>query len=673
MAPENMCQYLQGVLPGRFGKIEVVHPLQQLSGSFTPGLGLSGNIEGLAFYGSDDGTHDYLIVFRVGAYTYSGQTYRSTSAYCHQITWSVTKEHGVTVGKATLGNATILNHFYYYARPIRTVQFGKELIICGGQDDYLVNSVYVGQAPPTRIYYETDVTNPKGAGLHWFTCGAQAILNSTLAVSYVSSGVLTGTYQYALVEVDEFGRVGDTIDAAGVAWKSATPSAQKVKLDWVEDVRDAAFGFTGSLGHTYTRIFRKNPGGSVGYKVADVARGTVTYTDNTADSAIAGNAVADPDGYNSPPIRGSVCTVWKNRLILNTDVEWPPSDPRSIQISNEGSSVQFSVLAVPDRKSSGLNLQVSDQTGDNVCGFINYGSVLGLLKGESYSQLFGDNADDFVLRPIHKRGSRSPDSIVVSDEGCYYTSSVGVVRLTGDGGFAPEHMTHEIEDDLFAWQKSTSYGDVTMPPGAINNACAATWDHRVYVNLGNKTWVFDEISHGWADTGYGIVANMTVCNTWDSANSRHGPKIVVLLQKANTASAIFDTIYYFETDTTYVSGSAPYAHLNPPARIVTRCYDGSGLPRSSEKRLLRFKAWGEYHGDDTGTWPQIGTVVLHSETTASAPFPIYPPDNYLKQQGLLIQQDMGAGVTGGLLWAEIEFTDPRFTLRDTQMEYVRLS
>jgi hypothetical protein len=210
-----------------------------------------------------------------------------------------------------------------------------------------------------------------------------------------------------------------------------------------------------------------------------------------------------------------------------------------------------------------------------------------------------------------------------------------------------------------------------------DKANAYTWmhDNRLYLSMGRRTLVYDTqiAGGGWADTSYG--------------NVRQGIRIQVpnheewmfLLMPGPLGGNAFNYVAYSS------------AMLKPGMNNVTNVglrqvyigpFDGKGTDRTSTKRAVRLRVWGEYDNPGQEIPIVIGTLTMYSDSGYSEQYPILPlarsgfsalpnPPRVM-EPGLVVEQCFRTAMQGRVLWGVLEFTEPCVSVRDQMLEYVRL-
>jgi hypothetical protein len=626
--PENRAQYIEGFVPARQGVMALAPFLKRVQKV----LGIT--VQGTAIWLSSDGQLDKLLLFS-GTTVYSTPLF-NTYAYDER----ADGQHSIlTIGSLTNLGVTLGTNA---SAGVTSVQFGTELIISiGGGTMYR--------------YYCTEPGNVEKLFALGMATGGAPTLSATTGGSMTPSQ----EYSYLWTIVDELGREGSPSDSTSVTLSSTQNAVTVTRGSGTSG---------GTTGFTSWNVYRLNPGSETFNFVATVALASTTYTDTDSDATVAANDAAPDAGENDAPNAGAIMEVWKNRLVLNDT-----SLPGWIQISNAGSSTQFSSLALPTNVDDGIRIEVGGKGDNEVTGLANLGSLLCVFKRQTTSLLYGDNITDFTMRPALEQGCQNFGSVQRCGNVVLFLSNDGVYSIGYESGYAIQKVSEQI-DNLFAGFVRTAQRGEPTPIGrtksvqvlnAIDGNVKSFYsENRYYLSFGNRTLCYDLETNGWTDTGWGLIKTVSRYLSQTTLVAGAAPETVFLtIGDVNNFAAF---LYYYTVDDTPKDIDAPQVI---ESRIVTRCFDGDGPVLNRTKRAKRFTQWGSC-GKVAGT--RIGQVRGYADGRLIEVWPIYA-EMVIDQYGALFEQEWTPAMTGHELWAEVEFTVNDLTLEDSKMTYVFLN
>lgn len=182
------------------------------------------------------------------------------------------------------------------------------------------------------------------------------------------------------------------------------------------------------------RIYRYLDGGSFPYLVAEVAAGTTSYTDNTADASLTTRA---DSRYNKacPPSQAYLCCKYA-QCIWYVD----GSNPYKLVFSKPytGSDVDLEYFPVN-------NYVISNEP---ITALIVVPGKMLVFHPRSISYVSGFSSDDFVFQPfIAGVGTVFAQSVATNGSEIAFLAEQGLVSVPAQGG-SPRHISREIDLDL---------------------------------------------------------------------------------------------------------------------------------------------------------------------------------------------------------------------------------
>lgn len=486
----------------------------------------------------------------------------------------------------------------------------------------------------------------------------------SLAQGTTGSLTLLGTYTYFTVAVDELGRESSPSPTTAVTLTGANDSVTVTRGS------NTNGGETGSF---YWRVYRKNPNGSVYYRVSqsDIAAATTTYTDNAADTTVVAYQLGPQAGENDQPAGPKCAVMWKNRLVIAD-----ASNPFRIKLSNYARPTQFSALASPSNAEIGGSIIITSTYGDEIKALVPFGSVLGVFTRHAFFTVSGDDPSSWRVRQVHSVGCNAPGTVVSTGSVCYWANADGVYRM--DGGFVPQKISEDIEADLLGWRvlPSAANGAAFPPEEAAASDASAFWmDHRYYMSYAGRQWVFDELTDGWALLGWGDAMVGVAAAAW---NTGYTFAVMAIAPAFDRDPYWFPNrfdypSFFFLISNNEVHGAWPHGptELNLPLAYKSRPFDAEGAPRSFLKRPERYIAWGSYNGAAL-PFDEIGTLTLSCDGQEEQ-YPIYPPDEEMVSQGRLIEQETNGILFGEVVSVKLELDDRLIDIGEQRLEYTPLN
>lgn len=653
----DRAQLLSGFLPARYGRLRLAPLLKRIARNygFTP----SSPIHGSAVWLSQGGAGDRLLLFSgIGVYSLNltaiwQQDERDDGVHSYIQLPSLT--NGVPVTGPTAQSAQA---------GVSSVQFHTELIIS------IAGQLY-------RYYVDSD-----GAGSeHLYPLGLlnpyNVFIGSPLTIGATGAGVLNGVYSYLMTYGDEFHR--ESSPSRPVTTGTLSSNEQTITLTGTTPT---------GYGITYWNLYRLNPGASTYAKVAEIAIGTSSYTDNVADSVVNAAATAPTAGENDPPGTrttypgpsgfSNILCVWKDRLVLNDE-----DNPNHIQISNAGTPTQFSSLPLPTNTTDGTRLTVEGKGQNAVTGLANLGSLLAVFGHESVNLLYGDTISDFTLRPVLERGCVNASSVQRCENVVLFLSDDGVYSIGYENGYAVQKVSQDVDDLFSGWTpvamtafgsvEATSIGrptSVQVLNSVFQDVTSFYSEGRYFLSFGDRTLCYDVQTGGWSDTGWGFLRTVS---RYFSQMSYAFP-----YQPANAPETVFITLGGVNDFTTdlyyYTAADTPGDRDAPPsgtstARVVLRPYDAENAPEARAKRLALLSIYGST-ASPKGT--PIGTVRFYADGQQVGAAPLLAGLAF-RRKGALVEVAPPNPVPAEVGWVELDFIVNDIELRDVVCEYVPLN
>lgn len=298
------------------------------------------------------------------------------------------------------------------------------------------------------------------------------------AVAKGDSNGLTGNYYYKCTYlVDGYSEgnasvASDLIDPSGeavvVTKPTSTPEADVTK--WI--------------------IYRTIAGGSIYYKLAEVAIGTGTYTDTTADSSLDTGTTA-PSDYSAPPANADfICLLHRYIFLADKDT----------------SRVYFSTQDYPEKYPAAYYFDINPKDGENLSGLITALGYIYCFKQNAIYAICGNDVTDFGVPPNKwsKYGCYAPDTLV---EGLwqgipviFYLHKTGLRIWNGTNSHLVSSKIQDTIDSIL-----DDYIDI---------ACAEIVGEELWLSIctsgttNNETWILDLETGDWRKNDFGCNALM---------------------------------------------------------------------------------------------------------------------------------------------------------------------
>lgn len=642
--PEDRAQSITGWLSQRLGKQRQVPQLRSCLTSSFP-------LAGVAPYYSSDGLHDKLVCIRAS----NGAVYTTPLTGVYSYYTAGGKRHvQISLSALTLAAATPT---IGAANGIRYVQFKDELIIFNQTPASTSTTDPVTPSASMVRYWVDTVGNEYvktvGTGPFGTWSFPNSLVPTLVDLGAASGGQSAGVYKYAVALVDEKGRIGGltylygniSVSSADQPIQITVAAGHGVRLRWVTAVPS---GYT-------LNIYRTVADGAVYLLVTNVAATTTSYDDTAADTAL-GDA-APTIGQNDAPYTATFGAVWKDHLVLNEATAYSPLGTQLIQISNTDSPVNFSVIAEPGSDADGLTLNCGSDTGDQVTALANLGSFLMIGMGRSIGLLQGQDSTDFEFIPTHKRGVLNHSSVVRAENEVPFLSNDSIYQLSYQNGFSIGKISLEIEDFFTEFVDTVGNGTLSDYQNRIQ-ACAAAgnlwawyWRNYYFISLPMTTLVYDTLTHGWTDTGWGFIGSAAVYQ------QQGVPDSVFVLPRTVLATAP-STVYWYnaEQQADDTDGLSTVA-----AQEITRPFDGKGPALERRKKYHRFTLFDAGSDPAPATGDALGTLTFFSNAGVEESYPIVAGQT-LGSPDALFEQDLSSGAIGRLGWFQIDITVPGIVL-----------
>lgn len=636
--PENRCQFLKGFLPARFGQQRQAPQLRDV-------VTLTFDAVAVFPYYSQSGDYDQLVIIRSNATVYAGALKLSTSYNAFQYNPYNGRQHVALNRDTTAGRLCAPTNVSFTTGSLgtqcdtaRAIQFDNELFIFNASSTTssnigLMARFYVDSSGNRHLY----AVNP--GTISWAATGA--------VDSGVAGNLSIGVYRYAIAPVDELGREGPLIveDNSGNPVTVTLTAANKITVqNYTVGAGSAPGGFN---------IYRTVANGSTFLFVANDSASP--YTDNTADIDL-GDAAPEV-GENDAPLGATFAAVYKDRLVLNS-----VNFPQNIQISNAGAPTQFSSIPLPTNPSDGLTIGVGTDTGAQVTGLANDGSLLAIFLRRSVKVLQGNDSTDFEVVEVHKRGAINHDSLARCENVTPFLSTDGVYEMAYNNAFMIRKISLDIENFFFDDADTVGNGNESdfvkriMAAATAGSLFGIYWDNLYLLALPMQTLAYDLVAEGWSQTGWGLISSAAV---YSQAGT---PNACFVLTRTN-ASVKPRTIKYFHDMQSWDDPDAlPYNN----SEEITRLFDGDGPASERVKKAIRFSLWGS-SAKPNGT--VIGSLTIYTDQGyTSEPYPIVV-GQVTSEASAIFQQEFDDAAVGRHIWFRIWINDPSFIGSDRMLEY----
>ena len=468
---------------------------------------------------------------------------------------------------------------------------------------------------------------------------------------------LLGVYKYAIASVDERGREGQlvTVDINNADLTATLSGTQNAII----------LGALGASGNATTvNVYRTVANGATYLFNSNRTVAGWPWTDSLADSAL-GDAAPEV-GANDPPAIATFGAVYKDRLVLNniTAGTSPSNSPylQTIQISNSDTPTQFSTITLPTDTSLGLSINCGTDTGDQVSGLANDGSLLAVFMRRSIKVLQGQDSTDFEVTEVHKRGGINHDSLARCENVLPFLSADGVYEMAYNNAFLLRKISLDIEDFFFGDADTVGNGNESdlvkriMAASTTGSLFGWYFENWYFLSMPMETLVYDMVAQGWSQTGYGLISSACVY-------AQSGAPDSCFVLKRTNSSVKPRIVYWFSQEQEY---DDPDALPSNDSTEITRLFDGNGPASERIKKLIRFSLWGDSAMPD-------GTVLgdLTAYTDQGFVSPAYPivKNQVITERSAIFEQEFPDEATGRHIWFKIHITDPSTVLSDRMAQY----
>lgn len=292
------------------------------------------------------------------------------------------------------------------------------------------------------------------------------------AVATGAAGNLTGDYYYKVsYQVDSYSEGN-----ASVASSLVQPSSEKVTVTKPTSTPEADV--------THWIIYRTKAGATTYYKLASVAIGTGTYSDDVIDTSLDTGSTAPAD--NSAP--GVVDFIaLQHRYIFLAD--------------KTSSRVYFCTQDYPEKYPAAYYFDINAKDGENINGLLVALGSMYCFKPNAIYAICGNDVDDFGVPPNKwsKYGCYAPDTLVeVNWKGSpmiLYLHKTGVRAWDGT-------LSHPLSSHIQTTIES-------IDPDYIHLACAELKGNEYWISFctsgtaNNETWILNLETGDWREMNYG--------------------------------------------------------------------------------------------------------------------------------------------------------------------------
>lgn len=223
---------------------------------------------------------------------------------------------------------------------------------------------------------------------------------SGLASAAVGTGGFTGIYTYYYGFLNDRGVFGGSLNGLTVAAAGVSAIALS--------------GFTLPTGYgiTATVIYRTGPNGFDAFEIGYLSGST--FLD--INSSLGTRPINDAIWFTLSP---KYLELYNNQLMM-------------AGFSGALSTVWFSQVAEPELVEADFNFEVRTNDGDKITGLRTYGSNLLVFKKNSFHQLTGDSAENFLLSEVSAEyGCLSNRAIVRYEDVILFLSQKGICEFNG--------------------------------------------------------------------------------------------------------------------------------------------------------------------------------------------------------------------------------------------------
>jgi hypothetical protein len=352
-------------------------------------------------------------------------------------------------------------------------------------------------------------------GTNFTEYGIRAPTSAPAAAATGAAGLLNGTYQYAMTNVNSYGAESDytlIVTAITAALKQVTLSGLPTgKASWGVD---------------YKNIYRTTAaGGTLFWLVTSVSGGATSVTDNNADSSLVVEAPLD-QGF---PPKAKYMTYYQGRVWAAGD----PSYPYRLYFSEAGEPEKWpSTNYIDIEVGDFMPISAIEAFGNAIIIHKNDGQSFGAIYLLYISDSTGasDPTNWYVFKSPAAFSAVSQKSqaffrnllFYLNRNGAYALSGQDLARTAADseqGRFQTENLAYEIDPDVKAW--NSAY---------LSKAAAIQYDNKLWIavpagndsgglpyTVNSKLYVYDFVRLNeklgvWSKVGYPGITDFQVCN-----------------------------------------------------------------------------------------------------------------------------------------------------------------
>lgn len=493
------------------------------------------------------------------------------------------------------------------------------------------------------VWFEGELyfVNPNGNGRIWFDSALMPTpgwLNSTMGIANnlaltftLSSGSLTGNYQYYFTQQDSLNR--ESSPSQLLQFGPFAPNAALASQEVVLTLPTGSY----NAQTTHVNIYRTTNGGSVFYRVTQLSAATTTYTDNNADGVIEQNVIGPNFEENDPPNPASIVTVHQNRLWMDSPTA-TSSEGIILQYTNYNSATQesgASTLSGPTIDGSGNivaadggQIVVVNDSHDAITGILSFGSAIGVWTRKGRYVVLGTDSTNYALFWIDAKNCIAKNSIVLCDQYAVWLSDDGLYATSYNGGFSSDKLSGDIDAIIDSYNGTSGTGSGRS---ALESSFAWYADNAYHFYLpgpnpgvgfvAGTIWRFDFGTKGWTSYAPGFTATCAAV-----LQTGLGVVETAYLGYDNSGTS---TIYTFDTHSPNQSITG--------ASYIPRPINVEGKPdRECVMKFVRVRQYG------TGVLTN-GNVYASVDGRLEGP---YPATVTFTAQGFLIEQEFTPAMTG---------------------------
>lgn len=440
--PPTRARFLQNLLTDRAGVARAACRRVDLSETFPNA------IDGLAYYYSEDGTADALLIISEG------------------VLYKLSVD--ATVWPPTFGTKEYVGTGFATGQRVQWAAFGTETIF-----------VQEGGMQPKRFngtnLYQLGITAPTSA---------PAAFNGT-----PSGGATTqksGTTAYAYTYFDERFRESDMSPSTSLTFTTGNDAYINI----------GGYGLDPQVQGAY--VYARPSGQANFYRIATLTKPITTYEDNQSDTSIIASGVQGPEaGIFALPNPASCIAIHKNRVWLNDT-----TDANVLQVNNVDSATQWAIVDITTRSIEGLRLEILTGASDFITGLVSFGSLLAIWKRSAFFLMWGDSNSDWTVRQVHTQGTDAIYSVARCDNLLNFAYANGVYTTNYEGVFKYEKASKEFESRI----EALTLNPTPLTTNAWDTWFASTgwyyWNHY-FLNVGETTYAFAFDTGGWSTFDFG--------------------------------------------------------------------------------------------------------------------------------------------------------------------------